>query len=149
MNRLIIQLGFVLMLAGLLTGFAIPQLANPRLGLAAHTVAITGGLVLIAFGALARFFVLGKRAANVMMGSWIYAAYVNWLACLIGGITGASRLTPMAGAGTTGNATAEAIVEFLLISLSVAAVVGTSLAVWGFRRTGTASVAADVRPAAV
>ena len=149
MNRLVIQLGFVLILVGLFTGFAIPQLANPRLGLAAHTVAVTGGLILIAFGALARFFALGKRAASVMMSSWIYAAYVNWLACLIGGITGASRLTPIAGEGTTGSATAEAIVEFLLISLSVAAVIGTSLAVWGFRRTSTAAVAADVRPAAV
>lgn len=134
MNRRQIQLGFVLILLGLLTGFAIPEMRSPRLGLAAHTVAIQSGLILIALGALARFFVLGPRASAVMTASWTYAAYANWLGALIGGITGASRLTPMAGAGTTGGAASEAIVSFLLVSLSIAAVIGTSLAAWGFRR---------------
>jgi hydroxylaminobenzene mutase len=75
-----------------------------------------------------------------MNGSWIYAAYANWLACLLGAITGASRLTPMAGAGTAGDALSEGVVSFLLVSLSVAAVVGTSLAVWGLRKPATATV---------
>jgi (hydroxyamino)benzene mutase len=141
MNRLQVQLGFVLILIGLFTGFAIPELKNPRLGLAAHNVAMMCGLVLIALGALARFFVLGARASAVMMGSWVYAAYANWLACLLGGITGASRLTPIAGAGTSGDAVSEAVVSFLLLTLSVAAIVGTSLAVWGLRKPGTVSVA--------
>ena len=75
MNRRQIQLGFVLILLGLLTGFLIPQLTNPRLGLAAHTVGITGGLVLIAFGALARSFTLGRRASSVMMACWASDMY--------------------------------------------------------------------------
>lgn len=134
MNRLQIQLGFVLILLALLTGFLLPALANPRLGLAAHIVGITGGLVLIALGALASFFRLGRGQAAIMMASWVYAAYANWLACLLGGVTGASRLTPIAGAGTSGSPLAEAIVAFLLFSLSVASIAGTALAVWGFRK---------------
>ncbi|MGZ5445793.1 MAG: hydrogenase [Thermoanaerobaculia bacterium] len=133
MNRRQIQLGFVLILLGLFTGFAIPELKSPRLALAAHNVAIMSGLILIALGALARSFTLGARGMAVMMWTWVYAAYANWVACLIGGITGASRLTPIAGAGTTGDALSEAVVLFLLLSLSVAAIVGTSLAVWGLR----------------
>ena len=144
MNRRQIQLGFVLILIGLFTGFAIPELRSPRLGLAAHNVAIMSGLVLIALGALARFFALGARGMAVMMMSWTYAAYANWLACLIGGITGASRLTPIAGAGTSGDPMSEAVVSFLLLTLSVASVVGTSLAVWGFRRTDAARAMAPV-----
>src|SRR5688572_13296699 len=134
MNRLQVQLGFVLILLALVTGFGLPLFANPRLGLAAHVVGITGGLVLIALGALAGSFVLGRRAAAVMMWTWVYAAYANWAGCLLAAITGASRLTPIAGAGTTGDALAETVVAFLLQTLAVAAVIGTSLAVWGFRK---------------
>ena len=134
MNRFQIQLGFVLILLGLLTGFGMPVFVSARLGLAAHTVAITGGLVLIALGALAGSFSLGRRATTTMMWSWAYAAYANWAACLIAAATGASRLTPIAGAGTTGTALAEGVVAFLLESLALAAVAGTILAVWGLRK---------------
>ncbi|HEY0159122.1 MAG TPA: hypothetical protein VGF28_17680 [Thermoanaerobaculia bacterium] len=134
MNRLQIQLGFVLILVGLFTGFGMPLYTNPRLGLAAHIVAITGGLVLIALGALAASFALAPRSAKMMMWAWVYAAWANWAACLLGAMTGASRFTPIAGAGTTGTSLAEAVVAFLLQSLSVAAIAGTALAVWGFRK---------------
>lgn len=149
MNRRQMQLGFVLILIGLFTGFAIPQFTSPRLGLAAHIVAIMSGLILIAVGAIAGCFTLGPRAMAVMNGSWVYAAYANWLACLLGAITGASRLTPIAGAGTAGDALSEAVVSFLLVSLSVAAVAGTSLAVWGLRKPATAAVTESAPQGAV
>lgn len=136
MNRLQIQLGFALIFIALCTGFGMPLFTNPRLGLAAHTVGITGGLVLIALGALAGSFALGRRAAAVMMWAWVYAAYANWLGSVIAAITGASRLTPIAGAGTAGTALAETVVSFLLQSLAVAALIGTGLAIWGFRKRG-------------
>lgn len=136
MNRLQVQLGFVLMFLALLTGLAVPALASPRLGLAAHTVGILGGLILIVLGALAGSFALGSRASAAMMWSWVYAAYANWLACLLAAMTGASRLTPIAGAGSSGDAVSEAVVAFLLLSLALAAIAGTGLAIWGFRREG-------------
>ena len=145
MNRLQVQLGFTLILLGLLTGLVGPVVANPRLALAAHTVGILCGLVLIALGALAKAFALGPRAAATMMWSWVYAAYANWLACLLGAITGASRLTPIAGAGTSGSWGAEAAVAFLLQSLAVASIAGTGLAVWGLRERG---IVAARQPAA-
>ena len=140
MNRLQIQLGFVLIFLALCTGFGMPFFTSPRLGLAAHIVGITGGLVLIALGALAGSFALGSRSAAVMMWAWVYAAYTNWFACLLGAITGASRLTPIAGAGTAGDPLAENVVSFLLQSLAVAALVGTGLAVWGLRKSAAERV---------
>jgi hydroxylaminobenzene mutase len=134
MNRLQVQLGFVLILLALVTGFGMPFYTSARLGLASHIVGITGGLVLIALGALAPAFILGRRASAVMMGSWLYAAYANWFACLLGAMTGASRHTPIAGAGTAGSVLAENVVALLLASLSVAALLGTALAIYGFRR---------------
>jgi len=145
MNRRQIQVGFVLILLALFTGFGMPLYVNPRLGLAAHIVGVTGGLVLIALGALAGAFALGRRSTSVMMWAWVYAAYANWFACLLGGITGASRLTPIAGAATKGAPMAENVVAFLLQSLAVAAIAGTVLAVWGFRKsTERAAIAVGV-----
>lgn len=133
MNRLLVQLGFLLILLALLTGLAVPYFATPRLGLAAHLAGVMGGLVLFALGALAGKFALGKRAAAVMMWCWVYAAYANWVGSVLGAMTGASRLTPIAGAGRTADPTSEAVVAFLLLSLALAAIVGTALAVWGLR----------------
>lgn len=148
MNRRQVQFGFVLVFLALATGFGMPLFTNPRLGLAAHTVGITGGLVLIALGALAKSFYLGRRSAAVMMWSWTYAAYANWVASVLGAITGASRLTPIAGAGTAGNTIAESVVAFLLESLAVAALAGTALAVWGLRKRATALASSEVSVAA-
>lgn len=133
MNRQQIQLGLILILIALLTGLGQPVFANPRLGLSAHLAGLMGGLVLIALGSLHAYFDLGTRAKGLMHWSWAYTAYANWLGCLIGAITGASRLTPIAGQGHSGNLVAEGVVAFLLISLSIAGVVGTVLAVRGFR----------------
>lgn len=135
MHRLQVQLGFVLLLLSLLTGLAVPAFAAPRLGLSAHLAGITGALVLMAIGALAGSFALSARSAAILRWSWVYAAYANWLACLIGAITGASRFTPIAGAGHRGTELAEAVVSFLLVSLSLAAIAGTVLAIRGLRRT--------------
>lgn len=141
MNRKQIQLGFILILIALLTGLGMPVYANTRLALSAHTAGLMGGLVLIALGTLHARFNLGARAKSVMHWSWAYAAYANWLGCLIGAVTGASRLTPIAGAGHSGSPVAEGVVAVLLVTLSVAGVVGTVLAVAGFR--GGAAVAED------
>lgn len=150
MNRRQIQLGFLLILLSLLGGFAIPLMVSPRLALAAHAVGIMGGLLLIAVGALARAFLLGPRARGVMMWAWVYAAYANWIACFLAAATGASRLTPIAGAGTRGSALAETAVAFLLQSLAAASLVAGGLAVWGFRKgreaVPAAAPLADVRP---
>ena len=144
MNRLQIQLGFALIFLALITGFFLQLMASPRLGLAAHNVGISGGLVLIALGALADRFALGARASAVMMWAWVYAAYANWFGSLLGGITGASRLTPIAGAGTQGTKAAEAVVAFLLQSLALASIAGTALAVWGFRKKRAAVVHPEI-----
>jgi len=140
MNRTLLRLGFVLVFLGLLTGLAVSRFANPRLGLAAHTVGLLGGLFLVVLGVAAPAFELGPRQAAVLRWCWVYAAYANWLASVLGAVTGASRMTPLAGSGTKGGEFAETIVAFLLASLSVAALFGTGLAVWALWRRQPAVV---------
>jgi (hydroxyamino)benzene mutase len=138
MNRGMMQLGFVLVLVALVTAFAIPAAANPRMMLAAHTVGILGGLALVVVGMLAGSFALGTRSRRVLMWSWVYATWANWLGCLIAGLTGASRLTPIAGAGMSGTVAAEGVVAFIFLSEAAAALVAAGLSVWGLRREAEA-----------
>jgi (hydroxyamino)benzene mutase len=134
MNRPLMQLGFILILLGFLTGLAIPFFPNPRMGVTAHNVGIIGGLVLVVVGAVAGSFRFSRRSAAAFTGSWIYATYANWLGCVVAAATGASRLTPVAGAGFTGSPIAEGVVAFIFLTEGVAALAAAGLALWGLRR---------------
>lgn len=136
MHRPLVRSGFALVLVSLLTGLAVPALASPRLGLAAHVAGLLGGVLLVVLGVVAPTLVLRPRAARAAAWGWGYAAWANWLACLLGGITGASRLTPIAGRGTSGAPAAEAVVAFLLLSLSLAAIAAAAVTLWGLRGRG-------------
>jgi hypothetical protein len=50
MGHRLIQLGVFLFLLGLLGGFAIPFLANPRMGLASHLEGVMNGMLLVLLG---------------------------------------------------------------------------------------------------
>lgn len=134
MDRTLLRLGFILILIALLTGLLVPLFANPRLGLTAHIVGLLGGLLLIAIGIIAPSLALRPRAAALFKWGWVYATYANWLASVLGAATGASGMTPIAGSGTTGAPVAEGLVAFLLVSLSVAAILSSVLALLGLRQ---------------
>jgi hydroxylaminobenzene mutase len=135
MDRTLLRLGFILILLALLTGFAVPLFVNARLGLTAHIVGLLGGMMLLLIGLVSSALALEPRAILVFRWCWIYATYANWIASVLGAATGASGLTPLAGAGTSGPPLAEHTVAFFLFSLSLAAIVGAALAVWGLRST--------------
>jgi hydroxylaminobenzene mutase len=131
MDRLIIRHGFLLILLALLGGVAAPFMANPRMGVGAHTLGVLGGLVLIAIGATKTVFVLDPRLWRAIHICWFAAAYGNWATTMFAGITGSSYLTPIAGAGTKGAFAAEAIVFVFYVMVGVTSVIGTAIAVYG------------------
>jgi hydroxylaminobenzene mutase len=131
MDRLIIRHGFLLILLGLLGGAAAPFMINPRMGVGAHTLGVLGGLVLIAIGATKPVFVLDPRLWRAIHVCWFAAAYGNWATTLFAGLTGASYLTPIAGAGTTGTVLAEAITFVFFVMVGVTSIIGTAIAVYG------------------
>jgi hydroxylaminobenzene mutase len=136
MDRLMIRHGFVLILLALLGGVIAPFMVNPRLGVGAHTLGVLGGLVLIAIGATRPVMVLAPRLAFAMNASWFIAAYANWANTMVAGITGASHLTPIAGAGTKGDYVSEWIVFVVYVVVGVTSVVGTAIAVYGLLGRG-------------
>jgi (hydroxyamino)benzene mutase len=85
----LLQFGVLLFLVGLLTGFVIPALANPRMALASHLEGIMNGLFLIALGLIWPRLVLGRGALGAIYGFALYGTFVNWAATLLAAIWGA------------------------------------------------------------
>jgi len=139
MNISLLRHGFTLILIALLAGIFIPAMIFPRLGLSAHTIGVLSGTLLIAVGAIWQNFRLSARQSSLLKWSWLYSGYANWLGCLVGAVTGAGKMTPIATAGAVGPAFAEGVVMVLLVSTGIAAIVAIGLSLWGLRATATSS----------
>jgi (hydroxyamino)benzene mutase len=135
MNISLFRHAFFLILLGLLGAFAIPQMAVPRLGLSAHTIAMLGGVLLIAVGAIWEHFRLSALQAAWLKWSWLYSSYMNWLACMTGAVLGVGRMTPIATDGLVGGELQEAVVGALFASVALASLIAVGLSLWGLRRS--------------
>jgi hydroxylaminobenzene mutase len=140
----LVRLGYVLFLLGLLAGFAVPLVANPRMGLASHMQGLLNGMFLIALGLVWMKLQLGATGRRVAWALAIYGTFANWTATLLAAIWGAGRSMPIAAGGRVGTPVQEMVVDGLLYSLSLAMVVLTAMAIWGLRgrRSATAERAA-------
>lgn len=143
----LLQLGVLLFLIGLLTGFAIPALANPRMGLASHLEALMNGTFLILLGLLWPRLTLPPRGLTALFWLAVYGGFANWTATLLAAAWGAGGAhMPIAATGFDGSPLQELLIAALLISLSIAMVSVCMLALWGLRSApagGPASHPAD------
>lgn len=132
-GRHILQLGFILLLIGLLNGLAVPALGNDRLMLSAHITAVLNAMLLILVGLVWPQFTFGRIAGTLT--AWLFASgtYGVYLATLLAAVSGAAGMVPIAGGGRTGGAHEEAIVTVLLMSASAALLLACVFAIWGLR----------------
>ena len=130
----LVKHGFVLNLLSLLTGFIIPVAEAPRLALSAHTIGLISGILLLTLSAVWKYLVLSERQEKVAYWGWIYSSYANWFAILFGATVGTGRMTPLASRGIEATDAAELFVAFLLISLSIAALLAVCLSILGVVR---------------
>jgi len=130
----LLQLGIFLFLVGLLTGFAIPLLANPRMGLTSHLEGILNGIFLVLVGLLWQKLVLSDRALGALFWLAVYGSFANWAATLLAAYWGAgSPMMPIAGEGNEGTGLQEGVIAVLLLTLSIAIVAAGFLVLWGLR----------------
>jgi hydroxylaminobenzene mutase len=129
----LLQLGVLLFLFGLLTGFAIPALANPRMGLSSHLEGVLNGMFLLALGLIWPRLRLGRAASALTFWLAVYGTFANWAATLLAAAWGAGRAMPIAAGAHQGTATQEAVVMGLLFSLSLAVIAVCGLVLWGLR----------------
>ncbi len=123
--------GTFLFLLGLLTGFVIPALTNPHMGVSAHLNAVMGGGFLISLGLIWRELRSSKKVATAIFWIAILGMYINWVFTLLGGILGTSRLTPVAGSGFTAPAWQENLIAAGLIPMTLSLVICLSLVLHG------------------
>lgn len=129
----LLQIGIGLFLLGLLTGFAIPVLDNPRMGLSSHLEGVLNGLFLVGLGLIWPRLALNAWAGRATFYLAVYGGIANWLATLLAAFWGAGAMMPIAGGRQGGSALQEAVISGLLLSLSVAMVVVCALVLWGLR----------------
>lgn len=135
MQTLLFTTGLALFLLGLFTGFAVPAMKNPRMGVASHIEAHMNGLFLIVLGLLWPYVNLSQTWETITVALLIYGTWSNWFATLLSGIWGAGgRMMPIAAPDHLGSAAKEGFIKFLLISLSIADVIGVCLVLWGVLR---------------
>jgi len=135
-GRRLIWHGVFLFLLGLLTGFVIPAITNPRLGLSAHMEALLNGMFLILVGGIIwNELKLSDRIANAALWLLLCAAYGSWVSCLLAAVFGASKMLPIASAGYTAVAWQETLVRIGLSIVAISITLATCLILYGFRKS--------------
>lgn len=126
--------GMCLFLLGLLTGFAEQHFANVRMGLAAHLEGVMNGTFLVALGAIWLQVKLSPPAATIAYWTALYGTYGNWLVTVLAAIFGTAALSPITGAGHSGQPWQESFVTAGFMSVGIAIVAASALVVWGLRK---------------
>lgn len=132
----LLQLGVLLFLLGLCAGFAVPALANPRMGLASHLEGVMNGLFLIVLGLLWPKLVLSARLQAATFWLAVYGTFANLAATLLAATWAAGEMMPIAAQGQTGSPAQESLIRVLLVSLALAMVAVCVLVLAGLRPAG-------------
>ena len=133
-SRKLKMLGMVLFLLGLLSGFAIMGLKNPRMGLATHLEGVMNGTFLVLAGIIWNDLLLSEKAQKIALFTLLYGTFANWFFTLLSAIWGTSKMTPLSGAGFSGSGMQENVVSAGLISIGLTMVISLILLVYGLRK---------------
>lgn len=132
-SKRLIQLGILLFLFGLLTGFAVPMMSNPRMGLSSHLEGILNGIFLVVIGMIWPRLALSQGAQKAALGLILYGTFANWLVTLLAAAWGAGASMPIAAGTSKGGPMQEAVIDILLFSLSFSMVAVCAILLWGLR----------------
>ena len=132
--RRLLRFGVVLVLFSLLIGLAIPALAVPRLGVAAHVNGVLGGVALMVLGLLWPHLELGARSLCAAFWLAVYSFFVATIMPLLGGAWAAgATMLPLAAGAARGTPLQEAIISIGLASAGVSVFVLFILLLLGLR----------------
>jgi hydroxylaminobenzene mutase len=123
-----------LFLLGLLVGLAEGQVANPRMGLAAHLEGLMNGIFIIALGAIWTFVKLSSNLTALTFWTVLYGTYANLTVTTLAAILGANSMSPITGAGHSAPAWQEAFITGGFVTVGIAMLVSSALILWGLRR---------------
>jgi hydroxylaminobenzene mutase len=140
LTRRLIRYGVLLFLFGLITGFLIPTMRNPRMGLSSHLEGVQNGMLLILFGLIWGKLNLSDRSLRWGYSLALFGTYTNWMTTFLAGLWGAgAEMMPIAGGDFFGFTWQETLIKIGLFSLSLAMVIVSGLLLWGLRGNVTES----------
>lgn len=137
-NRRLMWHGMFLFLLGLLTGFAETHFVNPRMGLAAHLEGVMNGTFLLALGAAWTAVRLSNGMKTATYWITLYGTYVNWLVTTLAAVFGTAALSPITGAGHSGQPWQETLITAGFMTVGVVIVLASILLLWGLRTSAMA-----------
>ena len=133
-SRRLLQLAVVLLLVALLIGLAIPALAVPRLGVAAHVNGVIGSLFLAVLGLVWPQLRLGPRALTWAFWLAPYSFFVATLMPFLGALWAAGgSMLPLAAGTARGSPFQEGVIGVGLVSSVVAVLALCVLLLVGLR----------------
>jgi (hydroxyamino)benzene mutase len=132
-NRRLMWHGMFLFLLGLFTGFAEKHFANMRMGLAAHLEGVMNGIFLVALGAVWTDVRLMPRAKTIAYWTALFGTYGNWLVTTLAAAFGTAALSPITGAGHSGESWQESLVTVGFLTVGVTIIASSVLVLWGLR----------------
>ncbi len=136
MQKALFILGLALFMLGLLTGMAVPALKNARMALSSHLEALLNGIFMVLLGLLWPYLDLPHAWGITAVTLIVYAGYANWLGTLLAAAWGAGRrFAPIATGDFQASTAKEWVVSFLLVSLSLAVLVGVGIVIAGLLTT--------------
>ena len=124
--------GALLFFLGLISGFAIPAMTNPRMGLSGHLEGVMNGTFLMVVGLAWSRLQLGSHYKTMAYWLLLYGTFANWLFVTFAAIFGTKAMAPIAASGHQGQAWQEGLVSLGLSSVGIAMVIACGLLVWGF-----------------
>jgi (hydroxyamino)benzene mutase len=128
----LLQISVALLLFTSLLGFAIPYVAAPQLGLAAHKLGGLQSILLMAMGLAWPRLNLNTAALRIAFWFFIYAAFAILVAYLLGAIWGAGSETMSLGGGTAhGSAFQEGTIRLVAYSCAPTGLISFALVLWG------------------
>ncbi|PWY57108.1 hydrogenase [Legionella qingyii] len=134
LGRKLIRYGVFLFLLGLITGFILPLMHNPRMGLSSHLEGILNGIFLILLGLIWPQLNLSTRVQSCGFVLSLFGTYTNWATTFLAGMWGAgAEMMPIAGGNFYGLGWQEVLIKLGLISLSLAMVLVCCIVLWGLR----------------
>jgi len=119
---------------GLVTGFVETKFSNPRMGLAAHLEGVMNGTFLVALGAIWADVKLSPKWKTAAFWCALYGTYVNWATTCLAAILGTAALSPITGAGHSGQPWEEKLVTLGFTSVGLVIVAASLSVLRGLRR---------------
>ena len=132
-NNLIFY-GILLFFLGLIVGLLVPIMANPRMGVSSHLEGIMNGMFLVLLGLIWHKLDLSEKWLKITFWLAIYGTFANWFGILFAGVFNAGKLLNIAAQGQEGSPAEEAIVNFFLVTLSIAMIIICIIVLIGLRR---------------